>query len=143
MLLHVSQIDRVNVSMPQRDEAMGRQISRFAIVGALNTVFGVALIFLLYIGLELSLVVSNAVGYGLGLIVSFVLNGSWTFGASSYRPSTVIKYAVLVCFAFMVNIFLIQLLMSFSVAYWIAQMVGVVSYSALVFLGMKYAIFTK
>ena len=112
-------------------------------VGALNTIVGVAVIFILYKGFDFSLIMSNAVGYGVGLIVSFVLNGSWTFGVSSYRPLTVAKYAALVCFAFIMNIFLIQLLMSFNIAYWIAQMVGVATYSALVFLGMKYAIFTK
>jgi putative flippase GtrA len=129
--------------MAKSDQAIGRQVSRFAMVGALNTIAGVAVIFILYKGFDFSLIMSNAVGYGVGLIVSFVLNGSWTFGVSSYRPLTVAKYAALVCFAFIMNIFLIQLLMSFNIAYWIAQMVGVATYSALVFLGMKYAIFTK
>ena len=122
---------------------MGRQISRFAIVGALNTIVGIAVIFVLYKGFDFGLVASNAAGYGVGIILSFVLNGSWTFGAASYCLAVIAKYAALVCFAFLMNILLIQLLMSLSLAYWIAQMSGVVTYSALVFLGMKYAIFTK
>jgi putative flippase GtrA len=128
--------------MPQTGNGLSREVSRFAIIGALNTFVGVAVIFLFYKALGFGLVTSNAAGYGVGLVLSFALNGSWTFGSSTYNLHTVIKYFVLVCAAFTINILIIQLFTSFGLAYWAAQLVGVFVYSLLVFLGMKYVIFT-
>lgn len=129
--------------MPETRMGNYCQLSRFAMVGVLNTIVGVAVIFILYSGFGYGLMVSNAVGYGIGLVLSYVLNGSWTFGSSSYQLTDIGRYAVLVCVAFVVSFLLIERLMSLGLPYWIAQVSGVVAYSVLVFLGMKYAIFTK
>lgn len=55
-------------------------LARFALVGVINTAIGFALILL---GLRLGLgdYAANALGYGLGLGVSYALNRSWTFKA--------------------------------------------------------------
>ncbi len=129
--------------MAKTEGPVMRQVSRFALVGVLNTVVGVALIFVLYRSFGFGLVLANALGYGFGLMVSFLLNGSWTFGQSAYSTRTIAIYIAIVCAAFAINILTIQLLMAINLAYWIAQLCGVTAYSALVFLGMKYAVFTK
>lgn len=130
-------------SMPQQDNDIGGQISRFAIIGVLNTCFGLAVILFFYRVLGSSLIVSNAAGYGMGLVLSFALNGFWTFDASTYKLTMVIKYLLLVGAAFIINMLVIMSLMSLGLPYWIAQIVGVITYSSIVFLGMKYAVFTK
>lgn len=121
----------------------GREVSRFSVVGVVNTLVGVAIIFVCFRVLGLGLVLSNAIGYGIGLGLSFILNGTWTFGVSTYGPKTLAAYAVLVGVAFLANIMLVKALMVLSLAYWVAQVTGVVTYSGIVFLGLKYVVFQK
>ena len=55
-----------------------KQALRFGAVGVLNTSLGLASIWLL-MWLGASAIASNAIGYGLGLIMSFSLNRNWSF----------------------------------------------------------------
>lgn len=130
--------------MPQMSQVFGRtgrEVSRFGIVGVANTVIGLAIIFFCYHIFDLGLVLSNAIGYGIGLALSFGLNGKWTFGASVSGSRTIVAYGALVGVAFVLNIILVNVLMLLSLPYWVAQIGGVVTYSVIVFLGMKYAVF--
>lgn len=120
-----------------------RQASRFAVVGLFNTGVGVTVIFACYQWLGLGLVVSNAAGYAVGLALSYVLNGSWTFGKAMLKASAIAKYVMLFCLAFSASIAIIKALMSLSYPYWFAQLSGIVTYSVIAFTGMKYAIFTE
>ena len=129
--------------MPDPANPITRQLTRFATVGVLNTLVGVAVIFACYQLLDLGLTLSNAIGYGVGLAISFALNGAWTFGASQYTTAAVAKFLVIVAIAFAANLAAINLLMALATPYPIAQLIGVCTYSALVFLGMKYAIFKE
>lgn len=54
------------------------QVLRFGIVGVLNTMVGLGMIWL-SMWLGAGPILANAIGYGLGLIVSFNLNSMWTF----------------------------------------------------------------
>lgn len=128
--------------MPRHDTDTGGQILRFAVIGMLNTSAGVAIIFFCYKVVGLSLIASNAAGYGVGVVLSFVLNRSWTFGVSSNNFKTVINYLVLVGAAFVLNMLVIKHLISLDLPYWGSQIAGVVTYSTVVFLGMKHVIFT-
>lgn len=129
--------------MREPTSTITRQLSRFATVGVLNTAVGVAVIFACYQILGLGLVLSNAIGYGVGLTISFVLNGAWTFGSSQYSATAVVRFLSVVSVAFAANLAAINLLMAIAIPYPIAQLIGVCTYSALVFLGMKYAIFKE
>lgn len=120
-----------------------KQAPRFALVGILNTLLGVSLIFLCHEVLGVGLVWSNVVGYGAGLVLSFLLNGSWTFGAASYTLPMVLRYMALVAIGFALNIAAIKALLWQEAPYWLAQFSGIFTYSAVVFLGMKYAVFTR
>ena len=55
-----------------------RQALRFGAVGVLNTGFGLCTIWL-FMWFGASAILSNAIGYGLGFILSFVLNRNWSF----------------------------------------------------------------
>ncbi|SMX25188.1 GtrA-like protein [Boseongicola aestuarii] len=131
----------MSLSVPDTPNPLKRQIGRFASVGVLNTVLGVSLVFLCFEVFGLGLTLSNAIGYGAGLALSFALNGTWTFGAKSFDAGALAKFLALVAVAFVANLSVIQALMPLGVPYPLAQIAGVVTYSALVFLGMKYAIF--
>ena len=132
----------VSLSVPETPSSpLKRQLGRFASVGVLNTLVGVSLIFLCYEVFGLGLTLSNAIGYGAGLALSFALNGTWTFGAKTFDAGALAKFLALVLVAFVVNLAVIQTLLALGAPYPLAQITGVITYSALVFLGMKYAIF--
>jgi putative flippase GtrA len=59
-----------------------KQALRFALVGGLNTAIGFIII-LGFLAAGFSDIVSNFTGYVCGLLISFFLNRSWTFGQSA------------------------------------------------------------
>jgi putative flippase GtrA len=66
------------------------RIWRFSIVGVINTAIGLAVLYgALFAGL--GDFTSNALGYGVGLVVSFVLHRGWTFAG---RARTLSRDAV-------------------------------------------------
>jgi putative flippase GtrA len=69
---------------------MTSRIWRFSVVGVINTAVGLAVIYgALFAGL--GDFASNALGYGVGLVVSFVLHRGWTFAG---RTRTLSRDAV-------------------------------------------------
>jgi putative flippase GtrA len=69
---------------------MTSRIWRFSVVGVVNTAVGLAVIYgALFSGL--GDFASNALGYGVGLVVSFVLHRGWTFAG---RTRTLSRDAV-------------------------------------------------
>lgn len=74
---------------------------RFLLVGAVNTLFGTAVMFVFYNCLHLSYWVSSASNYFFGSILSYFLNRYFTFQNRSRGPGTVIRFAlnITVCYA--------------------------------------------
>jgi putative flippase GtrA len=70
-----------------------KTFGRYLLVGLLNTGLGYAIIFGCMYGLGLSPVLSNALGYGLGMSISYFLNRSFTFRAKHTDKTTVAKFA--------------------------------------------------
>jgi len=56
-----------------------KQLSRYLVVGALNTAWGYLLIFGFMYGLGWSPEASNVMGYAIGLVTSYLLNRTFTF----------------------------------------------------------------
>ena len=56
-----------------------RQMSRFAVVGVLNTAIDFALFAVLYFLLEIPIVIANTLAYCTGVLNSFIWNKYWTF----------------------------------------------------------------
>ena len=66
-----------------------RQLSRFAVVGVLNTAIDFALFSLLYFLLETPLVIANTLAYCTGVFNSFVWNKYWTFPELSQNKNAI------------------------------------------------------
>lgn len=73
---------------------------RFVIVGIINTVFGTAIMFLLYNLASFGYWGSSAVSYILGSILSFFLNKSFTFGNKESMVKTALRFSanIAVCY---------------------------------------------
>lgn len=123
--------------------SFGGQLWRYGATGLINTGIGLVIIFALHLGLGLGVTLSNAVGYGVGLLISFALNRSWTFASDANLLMSGLKYATLIGVAFAACLLLIGSVQAAGFSYFIAQIMGTTLYSALVFLGARYVVFTS
>lgn len=68
-------IDLKSIPMPE----IVRRLITFVGVGAINTAIGLAIILGLSEGLHVQYLLANAIGYGLGLVLSFTMHRNITF----------------------------------------------------------------
>lgn len=76
------------------------QLMKYAIVGCLNTILTLSVIFVCNSFLGINDYVSNAIGYVLGFINSFLWNKNWVFRSSgSYRKELILFFGgFLLCY---------------------------------------------
>jgi putative flippase GtrA len=69
------------MSWQRKPDVLAARAIKFGLVGVCNTVFGLSVIFLCK-AVGMADVPANVAGYACGLILSFQLNKTWTFGDS-------------------------------------------------------------
>lgn len=129
---------------------MDHTLSRFIIVGVVNTLFGMGLMFVLYNVFHVSYWWSSAANYFFGSILSFILNKFYTFRhhGSTWRSAVKFTLNILVCY-----------LIAYGVAkplmLWIlsgrslqlqenaAMLTGAVLFTALNYAGQRFFAFKK
>jgi putative flippase GtrA len=115
---------------------------RFVLVGIVNTFVGLSVIYLLKWSVALGDVGANAVGYVVGLAVSFVLNRNWTFRHSGKVMPAVARFVMVFAVAYAVNLATVLTLIKLAgVNAYLAQALGVPPYTILFFLGSRYFAF--
>ena len=77
---------------------------RFALVGCANTLFGFAVIMAAAWLLQLGDVAANAIGYGCGLLLSFVLNRRYTFRYEGRTAGALVRYLLAFAVSYGVNV---------------------------------------
>ena len=112
---------------------MSLQLGMFIVIGLINTLITLAMIFCLR-KLDFSLYFSNAVGYMLGVVTSYVLNSMFTFSVQ-FGVMRFSKFIITVLLSYAVNIAFINTVMfSFNVNEIYAQLGGMFSYTACCFI---------
>lgn len=97
------------MSTEGRGEARGALIAlvwtltRFLMVGAINTLVGFGVTMILQLGGRLEPHVANAGGYAVGIVLSFTLNRRFVFGAHGRLGATAARFAATALFAFALN----------------------------------------
>ena len=89
---------------PLWQRVMRQQFARFLSVGVLNTLLGYGIIFLAMYGLKWSPEASNLLGYGIGLIVSFMLSKTFTFRSSAAVSGELIRFLIVFAIAYGANL---------------------------------------
>lgn len=79
------------------------QFARYIGVGIFNSIFGFAVIFTLMYLLRLSPELSNLIGYACGIIVSYVLNRTFTFRSTEMRRIELPKFVIVFGLAYGLN----------------------------------------
>jgi putative flippase GtrA len=118
------------------------QLGRYTLTGGLNTLIGFAVIVGL-LSAGFSDVTANAIGFGIGLLISFFVNRSWTFGQIT-KPKTqeVVLFVISFCLAYAVNLLIILSGKAFGFGgSWLLHLAGVFSYAGCFYLLSKTLIY--
>src|SRR5262249_25980540 len=117
---------------------------RFAIVGLINTVSGLAVIYLLLWVFQLHDVSANLIGYATGITISFFLNAHWTFAFRGDLARAASRFVAVVGLGYIANLATVMIaLHGLSLNSYIAQASGVIPYALVTYLGSKYFAFAN
>lgn len=120
-----------------------RQSLRFGAVGVVNTVIGLTAIYALMFFFGVGPAIANAVGYAFGLAVSFALNRAWTFNSSQPVGHVLPKYLLAASTCYLLNLGVVILCTTYlSANPYLAQLAGVGTYTACMFLSCRWYVFT-
>lgn len=118
---------------------------RYGVAGVANTLVGLSIILALDVGLHVDPHIANAVGYAVGVCVSFALSKLFVFKARRAARSAPLRYGVAVAVSFALNQGVLTLARMtlphgtlFDVA---AQGAAVASYTAALFLLSHFWVF--
>lgn len=121
-----------------------RQLLRYGAVGVINTGLGYAVIFGCMYLLELGAVTSNVVGYATGLLVSFILNRTFTFRSTGAPRAELVRFVAIFALAYAANLIaLLVLARRLDVHEGVAQLIAGVVYFGLSYLLNKYYVFRR
>ena len=118
-----------------------RQLPKFLFVGLANTLVALLVIFTAKAGLEMGDASANALGYAVGMILSFTLNKRWTFRHSGSVTRSLPVFLAVQGVAYFFNLlFVLWLIAQGMNAYW-AQVCGIPPYTVISFLGSRFLAF--
>ncbi|MDZ7922005.1 GtrA family protein [Rhodoferax sp.] len=85
-------------------KGLSAELAKFASVGVLNTILGLAIIYALKWGLQWGDATANLAGYLVCIFLGFVLNGRWTFGRSTLGARHLLGYFLVAAIAYSMNL---------------------------------------
>src|SRR5580700_2240950 len=77
---------------------------RYLAVGVANTMIGLSTIYLCMAVLRTSDVISNLVGYAVGITCSFILNRRWTFQTRDAIAPQLARFLLVLAVAYIINL---------------------------------------
>jgi len=119
-------------------------LSRYLIVGLLNTFITLIIIYTLKLAFSFNDVHANIFGYSVGLIFSFTVNKNWTFDYNDSMQFIYLKFFLV----FLIGYFANLLVVLFSINYlninsYISHALGVPAYTVIGYFGNRFFVFKK
>lgn len=118
---------------------------RYGVAGVANTLVGLSIILALDVGLHVDPHIANAVGYAVGVCVSFALSKLFVFKARRAARSAPLRYGMAVAAAFALNqgvLTLARMVLPHGALFDVAaQGAAVASYTAALFLLSHFWVF--
>ncbi len=114
-----------------------RTFWRFIAVGVANTALGLTFIYAAR-ALGLGEVAANAMGYAMGLMLSFGLNRQWTFCQRGPLLPHALRFAMVMLLAWLVNVAVLLELMRWGVTAVLAQAGAVLPYTLISYMGCRH-----
>ena len=118
------------------------EVSRFILIGGLNTLIGLSVSYIfVYIGLNNYL--SNAIGYSIGLFVSFILNKYYVFRHNESNKvllTQIVQFMIIFFIAYGFNLIILYTFLHFTTSYF-SQLFAMIGYTVVFFLLNKFITF--
>ena len=115
---------------------------RFLIVGAVNTMIGLVVIFAAKWLLGMGDITANLIGYGAGLVVSFRMHTLYTFRYSGPQFIVLVKYVVVLFASYLMNLgCVLTAIHALQINSYLAQAIGVVPYTFCMYLCSRSLVF--
>ncbi len=92
--------------------------------------------------LGISATISNAIGYGIGSILSFYLNRKYTFKSTLNSKIVIFKFFTVLAISYGANFLVLQELLK-SINPYLAQIGSAIVYTSLSFLLVKFFVFNR
>lgn len=124
------------------DKILSFQFIRFLIVGVANTLVGLSVIYAAKYFFHAGDVVANAIGYGIGICVSFFLNSRWTFAYEGAVLPAVAKFILGTAVAYGANLLTVVVAIDyFGLNSYLAQAMGMPVYTVTAYVASRYIVF--
>ena len=117
-------------------------VSKYIIIGSLNTIIGLIAIYSFQIFFNFSPYQSNFFGYLICHALSFIAQGSFTFNARLTFYS-LLRYSFIVSSLWLFNVSILHLLLEFGVYSYVSQFISVAAYAVLGFFLHKHFTFSS
>lgn len=119
-----------------------QQLVRFGVVGLINTGIGLAMIYAAMYFFHAGAGLANAIGYAIGLVVSFTLNRLWTFADDRHATKVLPSYVLAAGLAYLCNLAVVLVgTRAFAVDPYLVQLAGVAVYTGSMFLLCRWFVF--
>lgn len=119
-----------------------RQALRFGLVGLANTAIGLLAIYAVLFFFAADPAIANAIGYAVGLVVSFLLNRLWTFSDSRSIAKVLPRYLLTAAISYLLNLSVVLIgTHHFGVGPYLVQFFGIGVYTVAMFLGCRWFVF--
>jgi len=115
------------------------QFLKFAAIGAINTLVGLAVIAAAMYFFDLNPIAANAMGYIVGIAVSFALNGKLTFRQPALSARMFTRFVVVSVIAYVVNLAVVWVWLDRDK--YAAQVLGAAVYVLISFFGSRMLVF--
>ncbi|MBB6305533.1 GtrA family protein [Rhizobium leucaenae] len=117
---------------------------RFGLVGIANTGLGLLTIYATMYFFRFGPLTANAVGYGIGFVLSFALNRKWTFQNNSSIHQVLPRYIFAAALSYIFNfIAVLTCYQLFKTNPYLIQLLGIGLYTASMFLMSKFFVFPE
>ncbi|HEV2270733.1 MAG TPA: GtrA family protein [Steroidobacteraceae bacterium] len=124
------------------DAAYRVSVFRYLGVGVLNTLVGLGAIYACMYALGLGDVLSNFIGYSLGIILSFILNKYWTFENTQAGGPQFVRFLLVVATAYLLNLAVVEACIHLlGMSRYFAQAAGIPPYTLAGYVGSRYFAF--
>lgn len=121
---------------------LARQSLRFAAVGLVNTAIGLMAIFAVIYFFNTNPALANAIGYAIGIAISFVLNRYWTFGNTQSIAKVLPLYLLAAAISYLLNLSVVLFVTHyFGVGPYLVQVFGIGVYTVSMFLSCRWFVF--
>lgn len=122
-----------------------KQFFKFGVVGVVNTLITIALIWAMLHWLKVDVYKANIVGYVAGLINSFIWNRKWTFRSKESVKSSLTKFLLIFVISYFTQLGVLYLLLHVtSLNDFVSQLVSMIIYVIMnFFLNKNYAFKNK